>query len=113
MRAVLRRSSNRITRGVVRVGGLVVDPGTREVALDGRAIHLSPKEFALLHALASDPRRVFPKNELMRDVWGYVSIGSTRTLDAHACRLRKKLGGEHGRYIVNLRGVGYRLTEDA
>ncbi len=112
MRALLRRSSSRIARGVVRVGDLVVDPGAREVRLDGRPIELSPKEFALLHTLASDPRRVFPKNDLLRDVWGYVSIGSTRTLDAHACRLRKKLGGEAGRYIVNLRGVGYRLTEE-
>ncbi|MBA2506247.1 MAG: response regulator transcription factor [Thermoleophilaceae bacterium] len=109
VRALLRRSAARLAKGVVTVGELSVDPATREVSLGGEPIALSPKEFALLHALASDPRRVYPKNELLRDVWGYVSVGSTRTLDAHACRLRKKLGGE--RWVVSLRGVGYRLTD--
>ncbi len=55
-----------------------------------------------------------PKNELLRDVWGYVAIGRTRTVDAHACRLRKKLAAGSPRpWIVNVRGVGYRLCEPA
>ena len=53
-----------------------------------RAVHLSAKEFSLLQALAADPDGVFPKGQLLRDVWGYVAMG-TRTLDAHACRLRR------------------------
>ena len=75
-------------------------------------MHLSAKEFALLQALAAQPDRVVPKNELLRDVWGYVAIGRTRTVDAHACRLRKKLGGGSARpWVVNVRGVGYKLCE--
>jgi DNA-binding response OmpR family regulator len=54
---------------------------------------------------------VYGKQELLRDVWGYLATGRTRTLDAHACRLRKKLSPSSRRWIVNVRGVGYRLTE--
>ena len=112
IRALLRRSTGRPLKGVLRVGELTIDPATRAVRLGGEAVHLSAKEFALLHTLATDPTRVFAKNDLLRDVWGYVSIGTTRTLDAHACRLRKKLSGSSRPYVVNLRGVGYKLTEE-
>ena len=109
--AVLRRASGRMQRGVVRVGELTVDPSSRAVRLGGRPVSLCAKEFALLHALASAPERVWTKPELLRDVWGYASIGATRTVDAHACRLRKKLRGGARRYVLCVRGVGYRLTE--
>ena len=108
VRSLLRRARGRAGRGVVHVGELSVDPVTREVWLGPREIRLSAKEFALLHALACDPTRVRSTAELLRDVWGYRSIGATRTVDAHACRLRKKLGE---RYVRNVRGVGYRLLE--
>ncbi len=111
IRAVLRRANGRPQRGVLRVGELTVDPETRSVRLGGRAVHLSAKEFALLQALAEQPTRVYSKHELLRDVWGYLSIGNTRTLDAHACRLRKKLAPSPRRWVVNVRGVGYKLTE--
>jgi DNA-binding response OmpR family regulator len=81
------------------------------VRLAGQLVDLAAKEFALLHALAEQPTRVYGKNELLRDVWGYLSIGNTRTLDAHACRLRKKLSGSSRPWVVNVRGVGYKLTE--
>ena len=54
---------------------------------------------------------MYGKQELLRDVWGYLSAGKTRTLDAHACRLRKKLAASPRTWVVNVRGVGYRLTE--
>jgi DNA-binding response OmpR family regulator len=95
----------------MRVGELTLDPATRAVRLAGHPVHLSAKEFALLHALGEEPTRVYGKNELLRDVWGYLSIGNTRTLDAHACRLRKKLAGSPRRWVINVRGVGYKLTE--
>ena len=98
--------------GVMRVGDLTIDPATRAVRLAGRRVELSAKEFALLHRLAEQPTRVYRKHELLRDVWGYLSIGNTRTLDAHACRLRKKLrSGTARQWVVNVRGVGYKLTE--
>jgi DNA-binding response OmpR family regulator len=111
IRAVLRRAADRSRRGVLRVGALVIDPITRRVQLEGKPVHLSAKEFSLLQALAGDPTAVFPKEQLLRDVWGYVAMGNTRTLDAHACRLRKKLAGSARPFVLNLRGVGYRLTE--
>lgn len=111
IRAVMRRCSRRQVRGLVRVGELTLDPQTRRVHLGGRPIHLSTKEFCLLQALAVDPTRVCTKAELLRDVWGYMASGNTRTVDAHACRLRKKLAGTSRRFVVNVRGIGYRLTD--
>jgi DNA-binding response OmpR family regulator len=111
VRAVLRRAEGRRRQGLLRVGELTVDPSTRAVRLGGRRIELAAKEFALLHALAEEPTRVYGKQELLRDVWGYLSMGKTRTLDAHACRLRKKLRPSSRPWVVNVRGVGYKLTE--
>ncbi|MQA76258.1 MAG: hypothetical protein GEU88_18325 [Solirubrobacterales bacterium] len=71
------------------------------------------KEFSLLRTLAGEPTRVFTKEELLRDVWGYRSLGRTRTLDSHASRLRRKLDPESGRYVINCWGVGYRLIDTA
>jgi DNA-binding response OmpR family regulator len=97
----------------MQIGGLRIDPSSRDVLLAGRKIELSAKEFQLLCALASEPTRVFTKEELLRDVWGYQLMGSTRTLDSHASRVRRKLGDTGRRWIVNVWGVGYRLTDGA
>lgn len=109
VRAVLRRCEGRLASGVLVVGELSLDPASRTVRRGDRPIALSAKEFALLHALARQPTTVFTKSDLLRDVWGYRSLGATRTVDAHACRLRKKLGGK--RWVVSVRGVGYRLVD--
>jgi DNA-binding response OmpR family regulator len=109
--ALLRRADRRRRLGRLRVGGLEVDPPSRDVTLGGRRIELSQKEFALLRTLASEPTRVFTKEELLRTVWGFRAIGSTRTLDSHACRLRRKLGAGGDRFVVNVWGVGYRLID--
>jgi DNA-binding response OmpR family regulator len=110
LRAVLRRRDQR-REGPKRIGELFIDPSTREVRVAGRDVELANKEFALLRALAAEPTRVFSKQELLRDVWGFRSMGRTRTLDSHASRLRRKLDPEAGRFIVNCWGVGYRLIE--
>ena len=103
-----RRDGTR--RGPTRVGLLSIDPATREVTVGEREVVLANKEFELLRTLASEPTRVFTKEELLRDIWGYETAGRTRTLDSHASRLRQKLG-EHSdaAWIVNVWGVGYRL----
>src|ERR671918_538267 len=111
VRALLRRAEGRRGQGLMRVGELTIDPATRAVRLAGQRIELSAKEFALLHVLATQPFRVFEKADLLRDVWGFRSMGNTRTLDAHACRLRKKLAPSSRPWVVNVRGVGYKLTE--
>jgi DNA-binding response OmpR family regulator len=109
--ALLRRARQRPQCGRVRVGPLELDPLGRQVWLDGEPVALSKKEFGLLHALAAEPTRVFTREELLRGVWGFQSLGATRTLDAHAARLRKKLAVGEGRFIVNVWGVGYRLID--
>jgi DNA-binding response OmpR family regulator len=108
--AVLRRRSER-SDGPRRVGEIVLDPARRKVWVGEREVQLSNKEFSLLRALAADPQRVFSKQDLLADVWGFRSPGRTRTLDSHASRLRRKLDPENGRYVVNCWGVGYRLVD--
>jgi DNA-binding response OmpR family regulator len=109
--AVLRRSKDRRAQGALQVGELRIDPVSREVTLGEHRIELSAKEFALLRMLASQPGRVFTKEELLRDVWGFKLMGSTRTLDSHASRLRRKLTPSGRRWVINVWGVGYRLTD--
>lgn len=108
--AVLRRRSNG-NDGPCRVGELVLEPARRRVTVGGRFIALSSKEYALLRVLASDPTRVFTKEELLAAVWAYRGPAKTRTLDSHASRLRRKLDPEHSRFVFNCWGVGYRLVE--
>ena len=111
MAALLRRTQRRQGLGRLRAGPLEVDPPSREVSVRGVRVELSQKEFSLLRTLVSDPTRVFTKEELLRGVWGFRALGSTRTLDSHACRLRHKLGAHGDRFVVNVWGVGYRLIE--
>ncbi|MDQ2623308.1 MAG: response regulator transcription factor [Actinomycetota bacterium] len=107
--AVLRRKSG--DRGdLVKAGGIVINRVERSVRVGDRPVDLSTKEYALLGALVKEPTRVYSKEELLRDVWGYRSLGHTRTLEAHASRLRRKLDPDEGRYVVNCWGVGYRLV---
>ncbi|HEX4622910.1 MAG TPA: response regulator transcription factor [Solirubrobacteraceae bacterium] len=109
--ALLRRANLRPGQGTLRVGELRIDPPSRDVTLRGRRIVLSQKEFALLRTLATEPTRVFTKKELLRNVWGFRALGSTRTLDSHACRLRQKLSRGGDRFVLNVWGVGYRLID--
>ena len=112
IQAVLRRSAPpppvRTVAAEIRV-----DLATRRVTVRETRVVVSGKEYDLLLKLMSDPIRVFRKEELLRDVWGYRSIGRTRTLDSHASRLRRKLNavGTDERYVLNVWGVGYRLMD--
>ena len=111
IRAVLRRTSPP-QREVVEAGPIRIDRATRRVAANGVDVQLSGKEYELLVALAADPTRVYTKEQLLRDVWGFRSIGRTRTLDSHASRLRRKLAAAGAEAVANVWGVGYRLLED-
>jgi DNA-binding response OmpR family regulator len=108
--AVLRRRESR-RDGPSRVGDLTIDPVRRRVSVGDRSVHLSKKEFTLLRVLATDPARVFSKEELLSEVWGFRSPGRTRTLDSHASRLRRKLDPDHSRFVINSWGIGYRLID--
>lgn len=111
VRALLRRTERRPGLGRLRVGVLELDPLAREVWVRGQRVELSKKEFGLLRALAAEPTRVFTREELLRGVWGFRSLGVTRTLDSHAFRLRKKLACAGDRFVINVWGVGYRLVD--
>jgi len=108
--AVLRRRTHP-QDGPSRVGDLVVDPVRRRVTVGEHPVSLSQKEFALLRVLATDPTRVFTKEELLAAVWAYRGSSKTRTLDSHASRLRRKLDPQHGRFVINCWGIGYRLID--
>jgi DNA-binding response OmpR family regulator len=111
--ALLRRTDQRRRGTRLRVGDLELDPAARVALLRGVPLALSKKEYALLRTLAADPVRVFTKDELLRQIWGFRHMGTTRTLDSHACRLRRKLGVHGDRFVVNVWGVGYRLVDGA
>jgi DNA-binding response OmpR family regulator len=111
--ALLRRRRRPAHRVHLRVGELDIDLAGHRVRLHGVPVHLSGKEFSLLRVLAADPTRVFTRAELLEEVWGYREIVPTRTLDSHAWRLRNKLNTRGDRFIVNVWGVGYRLSEGA
>jgi DNA-binding response OmpR family regulator len=110
--AVLRRARP-AERERLAAGPIALDRATRRVTVRGFPVALAAKEFELLAKLATDPLRVFTKEELLREVWGFVALGRTRTLDSHASRLRRKLalaGADD--CIVNQWGVGYRLLPE-
>jgi DNA-binding response OmpR family regulator len=111
IRALLRRSTT-TSAEVLVADDLVVDRRTRRVTVRDKIVQLSAKEFELLAWLAAEPHRVWTKEELLRQVWGFRALGRTRTLESHASRIRKKLrvAGDDC-YIVNVWGVGYRLLE--
>ena len=92
------------------VGDLVVDEDSYQVRLRGDPLDLTFKEFELLKTLAGAPGRVFTREMLLQDVWGYDYFGGTRTVDVHVRRLRAKLGPEYESMIGTVRGVGYKLV---
>jgi len=109
IRAVLRRTAPPEHELVV-AGPIRVDLATRTVTVRGRCVRLAGKEYELLLELMTDPERVFTKEQLLREVWGFRSLGRTRTLDSHASRLRRKLQeADEGPFVLNVWGVGYRL----
>jgi DNA-binding response OmpR family regulator len=113
IRAVLRRAAPG-EGDRIEAGGLAIDKATRRVTVNGERVVLSGKEYELLVKLAGEPTRVFSKEQLLREVWGFRSPGRTRTLDSHASRLRRKLAREGaGRYVINIWGVGYKLLDVA
>jgi DNA-binding response OmpR family regulator len=95
----------------LRLGPVAINSDTYQVAVAGRVLDLTYKEFELLRFLVQRPERVFTRTELLSEVWGYDFYGGTRTVDVHVRRLRAKLGPEHEAMIQTVRGVGYRAAE--
>jgi DNA-binding response OmpR family regulator len=114
--ARLRLSAGRLTTvtaegsGSIRAGELSIDPDTYAAKVKGRPLDLTYKEFELLKFLAQHPGRVFTRDQLLREVWGYDYFGGTRTVDVHVRRLRAKLGSEYESMIGTVRQVGYKFV---
>jgi len=96
---------------VIRTGEVVVDDATYTASVGSRPLDLTFKEFELLKYLAQHPGRVFTRDQLLQEVWGYDYFGGTRTVDVHVRRLRAKLGTEHEALIGTVRNVGYKLDQ--
>ena len=110
LRVILRRSGRAEEACRLCYRELVMDPDTREVLVDGRALELTAREFELLHTLLSAPGRVFTREMLLARLWGYDFFGDERVVDSHIKNLRHKLGRD---YIETVRGVGYRVAKEA
>ncbi len=108
--ALLRRARARRAPRMLRVGELTIDLGARIAQIRETRLELPAKEYELLCTLAREPTRVFTREELLRGVWGGYS--RSRTLDAHACRLRRRLEDAGGKGLLrNIWGVGYKLAD--
>jgi DNA-binding response OmpR family regulator len=100
---------------LIHTGSIVIDEAGYSAKLNGQQLDLTYTEFELLKYLAQHPGRVFSRQQLLSDVWGYDYYGGTRTVDVHVRRLRAKLGPEYESVIGTVRNVGYRFvtpTED-
>lgn len=113
VRSVLRRTSaNGAAVELLAFGDVELERETREARKNGASIRLTAKEFDLLWFLASHPRRVFSRDQLMASVWGYTVALDTGTVTVHVRRLREKIEDDPSqpRYLETVWGVGYRLT---
>lgn len=120
LQARLRLCSGRLTAAsagtddahVIASRGLVIDEATYAARLEDRLLDLTFKEFELVKFLVQHPGRVFTRQQLLQEVWGYDYFGGTRTVDVHVRRLRAKLGPDHETLIGTVRNVGYRFVTD-
>ena len=111
--ARIRLTAGRLARtepsNTIRAAGVVIDEASYSAKVHGKPLDLTYKEFELLRFLAAHPSRVFTREQLLSEVWGYDYFGGTRTVDVHVRRLRAKLGDQES-LIGTVRNVGYRFT---
>ncbi|PPB48956.1 transcriptional regulator [Arthrobacter pityocampae] len=112
LRLVIARSTAAVeeTSTEIHASGVVIDEASYTARVGGEPLNLTYKEFELLKYLAQHPGRVFTRDQLLHEVWGYDYYGGTRTVDVHVRRLRAKLGSDHEQLIGTVRNVGYRFT---
>ena len=108
---IVFRRNGRNTDQVVRVGELTIDLQSYEVSMAGRRVSLTYKEFQLLTLLASNPGRVYTREALLNQVWGYDYLGGTRTVDVHIRRLRSKVEDPDHLFVETIWNVGYRFRD--
>lgn len=106
--ARLKRTADSPTDKIV-IDGLVIDVVAHSVVCDGHEIKLTHKEYVILHKLASNRERVFSREQLLDDIWGFDFLGDSRTVDSHVARLRTKLGDWGSRHLRTVYGAGYKI----
>ena len=109
IRLLTTKASKDPTDQMISTSGVTIDEVSYQAKVNGRALDLTFKEFELLRFLAGHPQRVFTREQLLSEVWGYDYFGGTRTVDVHVRRLRAKLGDMES-LIGTVRNVGYRFT---
>jgi two-component system response regulator MtrA len=111
---LVRHSAGRRPEAAVRFGAVEIDLDGRQVLKEGLPVELTPKEFDLLALLARNPGRVFGRDILLEQVWGYDFAGDSRTVDVHVQRLRRKLEeNPHApRYLLSVHSIGYKFAAD-
>ncbi|WP_026534478.1 winged helix-turn-helix transcriptional regulator [Arthrobacter sp. H14] len=107
---VVRANTDEPAETEIRIAGVVIDESSYTVKVNDKLLNLTFKEFELLKYLAQHPGRVFSRDQLLHEVWGYDYYGGTRTVDVHVRRLRAKLGADHENLIRTVRNVGYHFT---
>ena len=112
IKAVLRRTGVSREKDYLEIGGVKIDVKKHEVTVDGKTVVLTLKEYELLDRLMRNQNIVLTRDRLLEDIWGYDFDGETRTVDVHVRTLRQKLGPK-GAFIETVRGVGYRIGEEA
>lgn len=111
IKAVLRRSAPLVSKEVVEVEGLRLDPGSYRLSAGDKSLEMGPTEFRLLHFFVTHPERVYSRGQLIDYVWGENVYVEERTVDVHIRRLRKSLEASgHDRLVQTVRGVGYRFS---
>jgi len=104
--------SQSATEEIVDLGDLVINRASRNVTLNNKSVNLRPREFDLLVHMAANPGRVYTRDQLLHDVWGFEYIGDTRTVDVHVRWLRLKIEEDPSKpkFLGTVRGVGYRIN---
>ena len=111
IKAVLRRAAPSDPERTISLPGLSVSLENYAVMLDGRQLEMPPKEIELLYFLASHSGKVFTREQLLEQVWGFDFFGDSRTVDVHVKRIREKLGDRHEWQLKTVWGVGYKFEQ--
>jgi len=114
VKAVLRRATAADNnQNIIKIGDIVIDTEKYEVLVNGKKQEFTPKQFELLKMLASNPGKVFTREYLLENIWGYDYLGDTRTVDVHIRHIRQKIekDSEKPVYIETIRGIGYKFNK--
>lgn len=107
--ALLKRDSGKAASTIFQIGELKLDAEAHDVWLNGSSVMLTLKEYSILYKLISNPGRVFSREQLLDDIWGFDFDGDMRTVDSHVARLRTKLGEWGNKHIKTIYGTGYKI----